>query len=134
MSNSLLMLAREFPDLQVSIRLGDLIEANKQLIAQIKREMEQTIAIQNAETYLSRSKVMEMLEISSSTLWRWMKTGYLVPLNVGGKTRYRMSDVKRIIEGDNTQGDIHADVPQRSGGVSSNRCERINFSLTKHYV
>ena len=35
-----------------------------------------------------------------ATLWRWAKVGYLVPINVGGKRRYRMSDVKRILEGD----------------------------------
>ena len=47
---------------------------------------------------------MEMLDVSQSTLWRWQKAGYLVPLNVGGKRRYRMSDVRRILEGDAQEG------------------------------
>ena len=87
----------------MSIKLGELVEANTLLIAETKRELEQTIAVQKAETYPSREKVMEILGVSSATLWRWQKLGYLVPLNVGGKRRYRMSDVKRILEGDNAQ-------------------------------
>ena len=101
--NSLIELAEQCPGLQVSISLGDLVNAMRQLIAETRQELEQTIADSKAETYLSREKTMETLDISSTTLWRWAQIGYLTPLNVGGKHRYRMSDIKRIMEGDNTQ-------------------------------
>ncbi len=104
MSVDIIKLAKECPGMQVSITLGELIEANTLLIADTKRELEQLITDQNAETYPSRDKVMEMLDVSQATLWRWAKNGYLVPLNVGGKRRYRMSDVKRILEGDAQKG------------------------------
>ncbi len=104
MTNNLVTLAKECPGLQVTITLGDLIEANTMLIADTKKELEQLITDQNAETYPSREKVMEMLDVSQSTLWRWQKAGYLVPLNVGGKRRYKMSDVKRILAGDAQKG------------------------------
>ena len=103
MIRDLIALAKECPNLQVSITLGELVEANTMLIADTKRELEQLITDQNTETYPSREKVMEMLGVCEATLWRWSKNGYLVPLNVGGKRRYRMSDVKRILEGENTQ-------------------------------
>ena len=96
----LLKLAKECPDLIIQIKLGELVEANRLLIAETKRELEQLITDQNTETYPSREKVMEILGVCDSTLWRWAKIGYLVPLNVGGKRRYRMSDVKRILEGE----------------------------------
>ena len=99
--SNLIQVAKQCPDLVVSIKLGELVEANNLLIAETKRELEQTITDQKAETYPSRERVMEILEVSSATLWRWQKLGYLVPLNVGGKRRYRMSDVKRILDGDN---------------------------------
>jgi len=95
----LLKLAKLCPDLIIQIKLGELVEANRLLIAETKRELEQLVTDQKAETYPSRDKVMEMLGVSEATLWRWAKNGYLVPLNVGGKRRYRMSDVKRILEG-----------------------------------
>ena len=100
MTTDLITIAKQCPDLIVSIRLHDLVEANTLLIAEVKQQLEQTITDQNAETYPSREKVMEMLDVSQATMWRWQKSGYLVPINVGGKRRYRMSDVKRILEGE----------------------------------
>lgn len=100
MTKDLIAIAKECPDLVVSIKLSELVEANTLLIADTKRELEQLITDANTETYPSREKVMEMLGVCEATLWRWAKNGYLVPLNVGGKRRYRMSDVKRILEGE----------------------------------
>ena len=96
----MLQLAKECPGLQVSITLGELVEANRLLIAEAKRELEQEIADSKAETYISREKVMEITGKSSTTIWRWQKINYLVPVSsVGGTYRYRMSDVRRIMEG-----------------------------------
>ena len=93
----LIKIAKECPCLKVEITIGDLIEANMLLIAEVKRELEQTIADEKAETYLSREKVMEILDIASTTLWRWQKLNYLVPIMVGGKRRYRKSNVMKIL-------------------------------------
>lgn len=102
--SSLLQLAKECPGLQVSITLGELVEANRQLIAEVKQELEQQIADSKAETYISREKVMEITGKSSTTIWRWQKINYLVPVSsVGGTYRYRMSDVRRIMEGGDAQ-------------------------------
>ena len=98
--NNIIQLAKEFPNVTITIKLSDLVEANTILIHETKRELEQLITDQNTESYPSREKVMEILGVSSATLWRWAKIGYLSPLNVGGKRRYRMSDVRRILEGD----------------------------------
>ena len=35
----------------------------------------------------------------SSTLWRWAKSGYLVPVEYGGQRRYRVADVQQILKG-----------------------------------
>lgn len=92
-------LAREAGDITVSVSLADLIECNEELIARTKRELEQLITDAGTETYPSVTKVAEILDVDKSTLWRWAKCGYLVPIEVGGKRRYRMSDVKAILEG-----------------------------------
>lgn len=99
MFKNLVEFAKECPGLQVTITLGELIEANRLLIAETKRELEQEIADSKAETYVSREKAMEILDVSSVTLWRWKKMKYLVPIIVGGKCKYRMSDIRRIMEG-----------------------------------
>lgn len=100
---NLVQVAQICPDMTIAVKLNDLVEFGNILISNTKSELEQLITDQNAETYLSSNKVMEMIGVSTTTLWRWQKTGYLVPINVGGKRRYRKSDVMRIIEGDNTQ-------------------------------
>ena len=84
----------------VSIKVGDLMEANALLLANAQAQLEQQIADANAESYLSKEKVCQMLDVSTTTLWRWEKAGYLVPLVFGGQKRYKKSDVQRIIEGE----------------------------------
>ena len=104
MEKNLIELAKACPDLIVQIRLGDLLEANRQLIAEARQELEQEIADSKAETYISREKVMEITGKSSTTIWRWQNEKYLVPASTAGGTyRYRMSDVRRIMEGDSSQ-------------------------------
>ncbi len=97
LERSLIEVARQCPDLTVSIRLGDLIEANQSLVEEALMRLEKSVAESRTEIYLSRTKVMEMLEVASATLWRWEKCGYLVPLSVGGKKRYRLSDIQRLL-------------------------------------
>lgn len=95
--SKLLELAEENRNIVVSISLGDLIECNEELIRRAKAELEQRITDTAAETYPSVTKVAEILDVDKTTLWRWAKSGYLVPIEIGGKRRYRMSDVKRIL-------------------------------------
>lgn len=54
---------------------------------------------QKSPHLLTREMVMEKLNIVPSTLWRWAKSGYLVPVNVGGQRRYKSTDVDEILEG-----------------------------------
>ena len=94
----LIEVARQCPDLTVLIRLGDLIEANQSLVEEALMRLEKSVAESRTEIYLSRTKVMEMLEVASATLWRWEKCGYLVPVSVCGKKRYRLSDIQRLLD------------------------------------
>jgi hypothetical protein len=91
-------LLNESPNIKIEISLANLIEAvdyaAKLSIAELERQRNT-----QPEQYLTRKQAAEMFDIYLSTLWRWRKQNYLVPLEVGGKCRYRMSDVKKILEG-----------------------------------
>ena len=91
-------LAQCAPTINITITAADLKDFATQLIAETKAELEQTVRESNAETYLTGEKVMEMLEISKATLWRWKQRGYLVPIRLGGNDRYRLSDIKHILQ------------------------------------
>ncbi|MBK5722177.1 helix-turn-helix domain-containing protein [Dysgonomonas sp. Marseille-P4677] len=83
----------------LAISANDLREWHKEVIADTKRELEKAVIAEKAEHYIDAKQVTELLNIDLSTLWRWEKRKYLIPVKVGGKRRYKMSEVKSLIEG-----------------------------------
>ena len=99
MSTNLIELAKEMPNLTISVSLADLQAFHREVIADTKRELEDVVISDKAETYPSPKQVCEILGVDNSTLWRWKQKGYLVPIEIGQKRRYRMSDIKKILNG-----------------------------------
>lgn len=79
----------------VTISLLDLREWVLELMNESKQEKEEDVS----DNYLSVGEVIDKLRVNASTLWRWDKSGYLKKLKVGGKVRYRESDVIKLMEG-----------------------------------
>lgn len=70
----LIEVAKQFPDMSITIRLEDLVEANRSLITEfLQQEAEEREKYAKEEIYLTREKVMEILGVSPTTLWRWEK-------------------------------------------------------------
>jgi hypothetical protein len=86
-------------NVSVTVKSEDLKHFADYLIEQTKKELEETVISDKAETYPTPKQVSEILNVDLTTLWRYRKKGYLVPIEVGGKRRYRMSDVKAILNG-----------------------------------
>ena len=51
------------------------------------------------ETYLTVFQASKRLGVDRSTLWRWDKENYLKTIKIGSKVRYRLSDIEKILEG-----------------------------------
>lgn len=83
----------------VNIGINDLKEWHREVIADTRRELEKVVLDDKAEIYLSAKQVCEKYDVDPVTLWRWAKRGYLVPIKVGGKNKYRNSDTKAILDG-----------------------------------
>ena len=100
MEVTLLELARQCPDVTISVKASDLIEMGRtlrdELLQGIRGSLPE-IPLPDNETYLSREEAMEKLDVSSATLWRWKKNGYLVPVQLGHMDRYRLSEINNII-------------------------------------
>lgn len=94
----LIELANEYQEITVNIKLSDLIECNRQLIRETKEQLERQITEANEESYPTVDEVAILLRVNKTTLWRWSKRNYLLPVEIGGKRRYRMSDVKKLLE------------------------------------
>jgi hypothetical protein len=86
-------------NVSITVSLSDLYDFGNVLIQKTKRELEQAVISDKSETYPSPDQVAKILDVDKSTLFRWNKKGYLCPIEVGGKRRYRMSDIRRILEG-----------------------------------
>ena len=84
--------------INISINAGQLIEAIDYCVLKTRKELEQQIIDANTEMYLSVNQVAKLLSVDKSTLWRWNKQGYLAAIELGGKRRYKMSDIQRILK------------------------------------
>lgn len=45
---------------------------------------------------ITKKDLMEGLNISHTTLWKWEKSGYLVPVKIGKRIYYRRDDVEKL--------------------------------------
>ena len=53
------------------------------------------------EVFLKSSEVLKVLLLKDRTsLWRWRKSGFLVPIKVGKSIRYKQSEVLAILNGE----------------------------------
>ncbi|MEG1592699.1 MAG: helix-turn-helix domain-containing protein [Chryseobacterium sp.] len=56
------------------------------------------LKIKREETFLTPDETCEMLKVDRSTLWRWNKQNYLKGIRIGGKVRYRKSEICKMME------------------------------------
>lgn len=70
---------------------GDLKEFALALIAEAAAKPQET-----EEKYLGVPEVCELLNVSSNTLWRWNRSGYLNSIKVGRTPMYRQSDIDNL--------------------------------------
>lgn len=68
-----------------------------EIIGEVKNESRE-------EVYVSRADAAKKLGKGRSTLWRWEKMGYLMPVLIGGRAMYRMSDIL-MLNADKKGGD-----------------------------
>ncbi len=100
MEVNIIELATKCPDVTISVKASDLLEASRTLKEELLAELKTTMPesqIPASEQLLTREETMTKFGISSATIWRWKKCGYLVPVKVGSMDRYRLSDINAIL-------------------------------------
>lgn len=50
----------------------------------------------NDGAYITKKEVMIGFNVSHTTLWKWQKSGYLVPIKIGKRVYYKRSDIERL--------------------------------------
>lgn len=94
-------MARQFPEMSITIRLGDLLEANRALAKQVKEETEAEL-LRREHLYgcrlIPKEEFRKAIGVDASTLYRWAKAGYLRPVKFGTRVFYLERDIEAIIE------------------------------------
>jgi excisionase family DNA binding protein len=81
----------------VVMTADDLREFSENLICLLLEKQKKQAKKLSDDKLLSPDEVADSYHVSKPTLWRWAKAGYLVPIALGGKRRYRKVDVDNFI-------------------------------------
>ena len=65
-----------------------------------QRELELTARKQSEreEEWLTTEQVCKMCHCCTSTIWAWEKRGYLIPSKIGGRKRFAVADIRKLLE------------------------------------
>ena len=69
----------------------------------------ETKEIKRGDSLLTINEAAKILSVSKMTLYRWDKAGVLKKVEIGGKRRYRKTDVERLV-GFRLEKDIDTEV------------------------
>lgn len=84
------------------ISANDLKETIKQTVSEARRILESEVVNGKGEFLLTGQEVLERLSISRKTLYNWVHKKYLVPIEIGGKKRFKLSDINAILNNANS--------------------------------
>lgn len=83
----------------LQISTNDLREIMRSFYHDERKREEEAFRQRNEKPSISRKEAAKMLDVSLATLWKWAKDGYLVPVKIGTKVMYKMSDVEALLKG-----------------------------------
>lgn len=81
----------------IQVRIEDLQKfANQILLGAKSIAMLEAEAAATSDQLLTIDEAAKLLSVSKMTLYRWDKNSYLKKVEIGGKRRYRKSDIERL--------------------------------------
>ena len=98
----LMAMARQFPEMTVSIRACDLIAANEALVRKVRAEVEREQdrrAKKYGEQLIKKEDARVILgKPHPTTMWRWENAEYLHKVKIGNSVFYRKSEIEGLIK------------------------------------
>ena len=85
-------------EIALTIKSSDLMEFGRYLIETAQEEATERLRKSNEDALLTIEEAMALLKVKNrATLWRWEKSGYLIPLRSGKRCLYRKSDIEKLL-------------------------------------
>ena len=85
------------PNVSITLSATDLYKVVDYAVSRTRSELEDLATSEKEERYLTKKQVMDMLNISDTTVWRWEQKNYLIPVPIGGQRRYKLSSINHIL-------------------------------------
>lgn len=98
MANVKELLEQSAHGVQVVLGIEDVNELASIIADRLTANVIEAINNKEGERLLTCDEVQGMLGIGRTTLYRWERSGYLMPVRIGAKVRYRIADVEQIKE------------------------------------
>ena len=84
-------------NIKLEITSEDLRNFSEELISRAVNEVATAMQDNKEDCLLGKEETKKRLGVCDATLWHWDKKGYLKPVKVGSKVKYRESDVNKIL-------------------------------------
>ena len=98
MAHDLKTIIQENPNLILQVTAGDLNEFLDDLIMEMRSiALSEAQAVKHGDRLLTIDEAAKALSVSKMTLYRWHQAGILRKVEIGGKRRYRRTDVERLV-------------------------------------
>ena len=93
-------IVRDFPQISISIQASDLLAFGEQLVADTLARQEEALKLktETSNELITDKEAQLFFGVSTQTLWRWRKRGYLQGVPVGGRIKYRRQDCEQIMK------------------------------------
>lgn len=76
---------------------SDMKDAFREFVRIMRESEEERRAYNDEMATVTREDAIRIFNRSYSTLLRWEKEGYLVPVKIGKTPLYKMSDIKKVL-------------------------------------
>ena len=101
METNILEIAKQYPQVSITVQAADLLALGSSIVTdtmeRYKAEIEARERAEKEEKMLTAKEAGEILGVSSKTLYRWRRVGYIEGTTVGGVIKYRRSDCRAIL-------------------------------------
>ncbi len=75
----------------------DLKDFAVSIIDEVKSNLQNEIKEIDQEEFLNTRQTLKLLNISQSSLNRWVKAGYIKPYVIGGRNKFSRNEIKKLI-------------------------------------
>lgn len=85
------------PGLSIQVAAADLRAIVAGMVQGEQAKITKALEAHREKPTMSRAEVARALGVTTATLWRWAKDGYLTPVKIGSKVLYRASDIEQML-------------------------------------